>query len=144
MAVNWFEIEIADAAGKVTYRNSFVTDLDITHQNVGELSDCGRARWKIENETFNVLKTKGYNLEHSFGHGKKNLSAVLVALNLLAFAAHTLCEIMDDLWRLARQKPGSRSQFFNMIAAATTFLIFPSWDDFLQTIAFVKAPPTPP
>jgi hypothetical protein len=51
---------------------------------------------------------------------------------------------MDDLWRLARQKPGSRSQFFNMIAAATTFLIFPSWDDFLQTIAFVKAPPTPP
>jgi len=144
LAVNWFEIEIADAAGKVTYRNSFITDLAITRENVGELTDCGRARWKIENETFNVLKTKGYNLEHNFGHGKKNLSAVLVALNLLAFAAHTLCEIMDDLWRLARQKPGSRRQFFNMIAAATTFLIFPSWDEFLQTIAFVRAPPTPP
>ena len=119
LAVNWFEIEIADAAGKITYRNSFITDLDITHQNVGDLSGCGRARWKIENETFNVLKTKGYNLDHGFGHGKKNLSAVLVALNLLAFAAHTLCEIMDDLWRLTRQKPGSRSQFFNTAAAAT-------------------------
>jgi len=64
--VNWFEIEIADAAGKVTYRNSFVTDLSIDASNVAELADCGRARWKIENETFNVLKTKGYNLEHNF------------------------------------------------------------------------------
>ena len=52
--------------------------------------------------------------------------------------------ICVEVWRLARQKRGSRSQFFNTIAAATTFLIFPSWDDFLQTIAFVKAPPTPP
>jgi hypothetical protein len=57
---------------------------------------------------------------------------------------HTLCEIVDDLWRLARQKLGSRNQFFNTIAAVTVFLLFPSWQDFLQTIAFVKAPPTPP
>src|SRR5208337_5549304 len=144
LAVNWFEIEITDGAGKVTYRNSFVTNLDVTSKNVAELTDCGRARWKIENETFNVLKTKGYHLEHNFGHGKKNLSAVLVVLNLLAFAMHTLCEIVDDLWRLARQKLGSRNQFFNTIAAVTAFLLFPSWEDFLQTIAFVKAPPAPP
>ena len=144
MAVNWFEIEISDGAGKVTYRNSFVTNLDVTSENVTELADCGRARWKIENETFNVLKTKGYHLEHNFGHGKKNLSAVLVALNLLAFAMHTVCDIADELWRLARQKHGSRSQFFNTISAVTAFLLFPSWEDFLQTIAFVKAPPAPP
>ena len=80
LTVNWFEIEITDATGKVTYRNSFVTNLDVNAANVAELTDCGRARWKIENETFNVLKTKGYHLEHNFGHGKKNLSAVLVAL----------------------------------------------------------------
>ena len=144
LAVNWFEIEISDAAGKVTYRNSFITNLGVHAGNAAELADCGRARWKIENETFNVLKTKGYHLEHNFGHGKKNLSTVLVALNLLAFAMHTACEIADELWRLARQKHGSRSQFFNTLAAVTTFLIFPSWEDFLQTIAFVKAPPAPP
>ena len=80
----------------------------------------------------------------SFGHGKKNLSTVLVSLNLLAFAMHTVCEIADDLWRRARQKHGSRNQFFNMLAAVTAFLLFPSWKDFLQTIAFVKAPPAPP
>ena len=144
LAVNWFEIEITDGAGKVTYRNSFVTNLDVNAANAAELTDCGRARWKIENETFNVLKTKGYHLEHNFGHGKKNLSSVLVALNLLAFAMHTMCEIVDDLWRLARQKHGSRNQFFSTLAAVTAFLLFASWQDFLQTIAFVKAPPAPP
>ena len=77
MTVNWLEMEIADATGKVTYRNSFVTDLPVDADTVAELVAAGRARWKIENESFNVLKTKGYNLEHNFGHGRENLSAVL-------------------------------------------------------------------
>ncbi len=54
MAVNWFSIEIRNAAGKRTYYNSFVTDLPVTADSVAELAACGRARWKIENETFNV------------------------------------------------------------------------------------------
>jgi hypothetical protein len=65
--VNWFSIEIRNAAGKPTYSNSFVTDLPVTAATVAELAACGRARWKIESETFNVLKTNGYNLEHNFG-----------------------------------------------------------------------------
>ena len=67
LMVNWFEIEIINANGVTTYRNSFVTDLPVGPDHVVELAACGRARWKIENETFNVLKNKGYNLEHSFG-----------------------------------------------------------------------------
>ena len=54
---------------------------------------------KIENEGFNVLKTKGYNLEHNFGHGKRNLSMVLAILNLLAFACHTVCELGGGMAR---------------------------------------------
>jgi hypothetical protein len=142
--VNWFEIEIVNRDGEVTYRNSFVTDLPVGPDNVAELAACGRARWKIENETFNVLKTKGYNIEHNFGHGKRHLAAILVTLNLLAFAIHTVCDIAEELWRAARQKIGSRSQFFNNLAAITTFLIFPSWQDLLQTLAFAKPPPRPP
>jgi hypothetical protein len=144
LQVNWFEIEIVNRNGEVTYRNSFVTDLPVGPDNVAELAACGRARWKIENETFNVLKTKGYNIEHNFGHGKRHLAAILVTLNLLAFAMHTVCDIADELWRAARQKLGSRSQFFNNLAAITTFLIFPSWQDLLQTLAFAKPPPRPP
>lgn len=144
LMVNWFEIEIINARGETTYRNSFVTDLPVGPDNIVELAACGRARWKIENETFNVLKNKGYNLEHSFGHGKQNLAAILVSLNLLAFAIHTVCDIGDDLWRTARAKLGPRYNFFNKLAAITTFLLFPSWEDLLLTLAFAKPPPIPP
>jgi hypothetical protein len=144
LAVNWFEIEIINAKGETTYRNSFVTDLPIGPDNIIEFAACGRARWKIENETFNVLKNKGYNLEHSFGHGKQNLSAILVSLNLLAFAMHTVCDIGDELWRVARAKLGPRYNFFSKLAAITTYLIFSSWEDLLLTLAFAKPPPIPP
>ena len=144
LVVNWFEIEILDARGKVTYRNSFVTDLPVARDTVAELAAAGRARWKIENEAFNVLKNKGYNLEHSFGHGKQHLASVLVTLNLLAFAMHTVCDIADELWRKARQKLGPRYNFFNMLSAAANLLIFPSCEDLLLTIAFAKPAPAPP
>lgn len=144
LIVNWFEIEIINARGETTYRNSFVTDLPVGPDTVVELAACGRARWKIENETFNVLKNKGYNLEHSFGHGKQNLSAILLSLNLLAFAIHTVCDIGDELWRNARTKLGPRYNFFSKLAAITAYLIFPSWDDLLLTLAFAKPPPIPP
>jgi hypothetical protein len=48
MTVNWLMIEISDASGKATYRNSFITDLKVSRDNVAELADGGRARWKIE------------------------------------------------------------------------------------------------
>nr|WP_294525513.1 hypothetical protein [uncultured Rhodopila sp.] len=67
-----------------TYRNSFVTDLPAGADTVAELAACGRARWKFENETFNVLKNKGYDLEHNFGHGKPNLAARRVESAALA------------------------------------------------------------
>jgi hypothetical protein len=94
--VNWLMIEIRNAADEVTYRNSFITDLPVERDTIVELAACGRARWKIENESFNTLKTKGYNLEHKFGHGKKHLSAVLATLNLLAFAFHTVAELSSE------------------------------------------------
>ncbi len=93
LLVNWLKFEIVNAAGKVTYRNSWVTSLPVDQDNVAEIAACGRARWKVENESFNVLKTKGYNLEHNFGHGNNNLAALLVTMNLLAFAFHTLCDL---------------------------------------------------
>ena len=144
LRVNWFDIEIVNAKAETTYRNSFVTDLPVGSDTVAELAACGRSRWKIENETFNVLKTNGYNLEHNFGHGKQNLAAILVSLNLLAFALHTVCDIGDELWRAARAKLGPRYNFFSKLAAITSYLIFPSWEDLLLTLAFAKPPPIPP
>ena len=102
LTVNWLDIEIINTAGNVTCRNSFVTDLAVDRSNVAELAACGRARWKIENETFKVLKNNGYHLEHNFGHGKENLSALLATLNFFAFACHGLCESLETAWGLGK------------------------------------------
>lgn len=91
-----------------------------------------------------LSKTKGYHIEHNFGHGNQHLASVLVTLNLLAFAFHTVCEIADNLWRSAREKLGTRRRFFNNLVAITTYAIFDSWQDLLETMAFAKPLPRPP
>jgi hypothetical protein len=53
---------------------SWVTALRLNKGTVYQLMRSGRARWKIENETFNTLKNQGYNFEHNFGHGYQHLS----------------------------------------------------------------------
>jgi hypothetical protein len=70
LMVNWCEITTRTEDGKVIYYNAFATSLAINDANVIEVVASGRARWKIENENNNTLKTKGYNFEHNFGHGK--------------------------------------------------------------------------
>src|SRR5712692_8494527 len=73
---------------------SWVTDLRVSKRNVYHLMRGGRARWKIENETFNTLKNQGYNFEHNYGHGEQHLSVVFALLMMLAFLvdqAQQLC-----------------------------------------------------
>jgi hypothetical protein len=144
LMVNWLELIIRNAKGAITYRNSFVSDLPIDASNVEAMADAGRARWKIENETFNVLKTKGYNLEHNFGHGKSHLSSMLASLNLLAFAIHAAAELADEAWSLALKASGARIRFFNHLRSLTVFVLFPSWENLLKTLAFQTTPLRPP
>ena len=135
LRVNWLEITSAKPDGTVTYRGAFVTSLDVDRDNVAELADCARARWKIENETFNVLKQHGYHLEHNFGHGKDNLAAVLVVLNLLAFALHTACELAETLWQRARRRLGTRYRLFEHLRTLAEYQVFPDWNALLSLLA---------
>ena len=73
-----------------------------------------------------MLKTNGYHLEHNFGHGKENLSALLATLNLFAFACHGLCETLENAWEKARDVLGSRQRFFEHLRTITSYLAFPS------------------
>jgi hypothetical protein len=140
--VNWFSIEILSAKGKRTYFNSFVTDLAITPGTVAELATCGRARWKIENETFNILKTNGYNLEHNFGHGKETRASVLLTLNLLAFAFHTAAYLAGLEWRAAVIARGPTYRFFEHLRTITGYVVFRDWPHLLQsiTVAAIRPP----
>jgi hypothetical protein len=128
LKVNWCELTITNAEGQVLYRNSYITDWKISAQNVAGLVAAGRARWKIENESNNVLKTKGYHLEHNFGHGKQHLASLLMTMNLLAFGFHTLLELADESYRLIRATVGARRRFFQHLEALTTYLHFESWE----------------
>ena len=135
LRVNWLEIVSAKADGTVTYRGAFVTSLHVDRDNVVELADCARARWKIENETFNVLKQHGYHLEHNFGHGKDTLASVLVVLNLLAFALHAACDLAENLWQQARQRLGTRFRLFEHLRTVTEYQVFPSWTALITLLA---------
>lgn len=128
LKVHWCELTVTDADGAVGYRNSFITDAEISADNVAGLVAAGRARWKIENESNNVLKNRGYHLEHNFGHGKKHLASLLMTMNLLAFGWHTLLELADASYRLIRVTVGARRRFFQHLEALTTYLYFETWE----------------
>ena len=126
--VNWCELtSIRDGDGKQVYMNSFATNHQITQENVADIVRDGRARWKVENENNNTLKTKGYNLTHNFGHGKQHLSSLLATLNILAYLFHTVLDMMDKSYRCIRQSM-PRKQFFDDLRALTRYFCFDSWD----------------
>ena len=127
LKVNWCDVTVTNDAGKTIYHNAWITDWAITADNVAGLVAAGRARWKIENENNNVLKTKGYHLEHNFGHGQEHLSSLLATLNLLAFALHTFLELADADYQLIRVTVGARRTFFEHLRALTTYLPFENW-----------------
>jgi len=133
--VNWIGFEILDAKGVVKYKTALVTSLPVTQDNVADIVVCGRARWKIENESFNVLKNHGYELEHNFGHGENFLAMTLASLNLLAFAWHTLLDLLEPPWRRAREAAEKRKSFFSYLATVTSFAVFPAWSDLLEALA---------
>lgn len=138
--VDWCEVIITNGFGTITYRNSFVTSLTINADNVVEIVACGRTRWKIENESFNVLKNHGYNLAHNFGHGKNHLAKTLAAMNLLAFNFHNVCDVLEDLWQRARKKAGKRTSFFNTIFHTCDIFIFETWQELFDFILLRKPP----
>jgi hypothetical protein len=139
--VNWIGFESLNSKGEVTYRTAFVTSLPVANGNAAEIAVCGRARWKIENEGFNVLKNNGYELEHNFGHGESYLAMTLAALNLLAFAWHTVLDLLEPPWRKAREAAEKRMSFFAYLATLTSLAIFPAWSDLLQALTSFTIPP---
>ena len=96
---------------------SWVTDLRVSKRNVYPLMRGGRARWKIENETFNTLKNQGYNFEHNYGHGEKHLSVVFAMLMMLAFLVDQTQQLCCALFRAVWAKLGSKRLLWERMRA---------------------------
>ena len=131
--VNWAELTIIrEDTGEQLYHNAFATNYQLTETTLEPIVQAGRTRWKIENEGNNVLKNRGYHLEHNFGHGQQHLSTVLLTLNLLAFLFHTSLHLVDTQYRRLREHLAARQTFFNDVQTLTRYLCFENWNHLLN------------
>jgi hypothetical protein len=102
--------------GKVQHF-SWVTDLRVNKGTVYRLMQGARARWRIENETFNTLKNQGYHFEHNFGHGYHHLSVVFAMLMMLAFFVDQVQQLCCPLFQAAWAKWGSKRLLWEKMRA---------------------------
>jgi Na+-transporting methylmalonyl-CoA/oxaloacetate decarboxylase gamma subunit len=72
---------------------------------------------------------------------KSGLAMLFAAMNLLAFAIHTVCDSLEDLWIKARDAKRARKRFFDHIRTITAYLVFPDWETLLTTLIDSKPPP---
>ena len=102
--------------GKVQHF-SWVTDLRVNKGTVYRIMQGARARWRIENETFNTLKNQGYHFEHNFGHGYAHLSVVFAELMMLAFLVDQVQQLCCPLFQAAWAKWGSKRLLWEKMRA---------------------------
>lgn len=114
----------------------WITDFTVTSNNVFKIMRGGRARWKIENETYNTLKNQGYHFEHNFGHGKKNLSVVFALLMMLAFLVDQAQLLACRLFQAVLKKEGSRRGLWEHVRALFHTLEFDSMESIYRAMLY--------
>jgi len=115
---------------------SWVTDLRVSKRNVYKLMRGGRARWKIENETFNTLKNQGYNFEHNYGHGEQNLSVVFATLMMLAFLVDQTQQLCCALFQAVWAKLGSKRLLWERMRALFYDYAFASMRQLFEALLY--------
>jgi hypothetical protein len=122
---------------------SWVTDLRVSTRNVYTLMRGGRARWKIENETFNTLKNQGYNFEHNYGHGEQNLSVVFAMLMMLAFLVDQTQQLCCALFQAVWAKLGSKRLLWECLRSLFSTYALESMRQLLEALLYGWKRPKP-
>ena len=122
---------------------SWVTDLHVSQRNVYRLMRGGRARWKIENETFNTLKNQGYSFAHNYGHGQQHLSVVFATVMMLAFLVDQTqqrgCALFQAVWA----KLGSKRLLWERMRALFYAYALASMRQLLEALFYGLKKPAP-
>ena len=129
--------------GEIRRIFTWVTDLRITCGNARLLVRAGRARWKIENETFNTLKNQGYHYEHNYGHGKQHLSVVFAMLMMLAFLVDQTQQLCCPLFRAVWDKLGSKRELWDNLRSHFRHFRFQSMKHLYEVILYDLAKELP-
>jgi hypothetical protein len=132
--LDYWEVVKDKESEKTGYQCLWITDLLLSRENVEKISTAGRARWKVENETFNTLKTGGYELEHNYGHGQEYLSSMMVTLMMLSFLMDQIQELGCSLFKEARRRYRSRLSLWARLRAFFTTYLIDTWEILLEAI----------
>ncbi len=122
---------------------SWVTDLRVSPRNVYHLMRGGRARWKIENETFNTLKNQGYHFEHNYGHGTQHLSVVFAMVMMLAFLVDQTQQLCCALFQAVWAKLGSKRLLWERMRALFYDYALESMRQLLEALLYGLEKPRP-
>lgn len=122
---------------------SWVTSFDVTEDNIFDLMRAARARWKIENETFNTLKNQGYNFEHNYGHGNNNLCSVMTMLMLLAFLIDQVQYLCCGLRKKLKEKLHTWIVVFERIKQMFLMIVWDDWSQMYELLIDPKSNPPP-
>ncbi len=143
LRVNFLQYTETAADGSIRKRFSWVTDLTITRDNALHLTRGARARWKIENETFNTLKNQDYHFEHNFGHGEQHLSVVFAMLMMLAFLVDQTQELCCSLFQAVHKKLVSRRALWDHLRSHFRHCLCESMQQLLEAILYDLAKEMP-
>ncbi len=139
LMVNFLEYIEYNEKGEKCYNNSWVTSLRIGRKRCMPIMRGGRAKWKIENETFNTLKTQGYQLEHNHGHGDEHLASNLACLMFLAFLIDQIeqlsCPLFNKAWKGCRAK----IKLWECIRNHFNRFAIDTWCELLKAVAYMKS-----
>jgi hypothetical protein len=111
--LNFLEM-IEEENGITTHRFVYVSSITIGHQNVREIAENGRIRFKIENEGFNVQKNLGYGMTHKYSRVSMNAVKNYYICIQIAHIINQLFELREDVKELVigRQTMNGLWRFF--------------------------------
>ena len=136
-------LECVEWDGDKVQHFSWVTDLRVTKSTVHQIMRGARARWGIENETFNTLKNQGYHFEHNFGHGYYNLSVVFAVLMMLAFLVDQVQQLCCPLFQAAWAEMGSKRRLWERMRALFYAYALESMRQLLEALCYGLKKPAP-
>jgi Transposase DDE domain len=133
LLVNFLEYSLT-RKGEKEIIFSWVTNITLTKSNVKSIMKGGRARWKIENETFNTLKNQGYNLEHNYGHGKKHLATNFGILMVLAFLIDQIQQLCCPVFQNSLKSCHSKKSFWKKLCSVFDIVRMDGWFSVWESI----------
>jgi hypothetical protein len=136
-------LEYWEIGRRETRHFTWITDLELHEKTVPIIARGGRARWRIENETFNTLKNRDYAFEHNFGHGENHLATVFAIMMMLVFLVDQAQEIGDALFQALWAKMGSKRRLWKRILGLFECFQFESLRQLYETLLNFQTVPLP-